>query len=84
MFLYASIFLVPKTKAILGKICDLSSIDMELLHELFVSMKIGKQESNNIFNVLISLNFISIEKTSVNIIPLGKYYVEYIKSTKQV
>lgn len=84
MFLYASIFLVPKTKAILGKICDLSSIDMELLHGHFASMKIGKQESNNIFNALISLNFISIEKTSVNITPLGKYYVEYMKSTKQL
>ncbi len=47
-------------------------------------MKISEQESNNIINALTSLNFISIEKNLVNITPLGKYYVNYLESTKQI
>ncbi len=84
MFAYANIFLASKTKIILGKICNASSINMEFLHALFVSMKIGEQESNNIINALSGLKFISIEKTSVNITPLGKYFVGFMKSIKQI
>lgn len=84
MFLYANIFLVLNTKIILEKICNASSINKESLHAFFVSMKIRDQESANILNALIGLKFISIEKNLANITPLGKYYVNYIKSTKQI
>lgn len=84
MVLYANIFLVLKTKIILEKICNATSTTMDFLHALFVSMKISEQEGNNTISALISLNFISIEKNSVNITSLGKYYVNYIKSTKQI
>lgn len=84
MFLYANVFLVLKTKKILEKICNAPTLNMEFLHALFVNMQISEQESINIINALSSLNFISIENNLVNITPLGKYYVNYIKSIKQI
>lgn len=35
MFAYANIFLVSKTKIILGKICSATNINMEVLHTFF-------------------------------------------------
>jgi len=84
MIMYANIFLVLKTKKILEIICNAASINTEFLKTLFFNMKINEQEGINTIKALSSLSFISTEKDLINITLLGKYYVYYMKSTKQI
>jgi len=84
MFAYANIFLIYKTKLILETICNRERVDIESFNKLCLSMKINQQEKNNILSALRSLNFISTENNSLSIKPWGKYYVTYMRSTKQI
>ena len=59
-------------------------MDTESFNKLCLSMKINEQEKNNIFSALKGLNFIFIENNFLNITSLGKYYVTYMRSTKQI
>jgi hypothetical protein len=84
MFAYANIFLIYKTKVILETICNRERMDIESFNKLCLSMKINEKENNNIVSALTGLHFIFIDKNSYNITPLGKYYVNYMRSTKQI
>ncbi len=84
MFAYANIFLTYKIKLILETICNRERMDIELFDKLCLSKKINQQEKNNILSALRSLEFISTENNSLSIEPWGKYYVTYMRSTKQI